>query len=63
MVCETELGLRKDFEDAIQELDLAASEEQTAAHLRMVNARIELVNHRASCPICAAIQHRFDGLG
>ena len=61
MVCETELGLRKDFEDANQELDLAASEEQTAAHLKMVNARLQLVNHRASCSICAASHNRSGG--
>jgi hypothetical protein len=76
MVCETELRLKKVFADAIVELDQADSRmsnatipfeeralEQSAAHLKMVNARLTFVNHRASCSICALNHRKSEGLG
>ena len=62
MVCETELRLRKVVADAVGELDRAESGEQSATHRKMVNARLEFVNHKASCLICTANHRDSEGL-
>jgi hypothetical protein len=62
MMCETELRLRKVFSDAIREMDSAESEGQSAAQLKMGKARLEFVNHRASCLLCIADHRRSEGL-
>jgi hypothetical protein len=53
---QTEWLLRKAFVNAVGELDLADSERQSAAHLKMVNARLAFVDHKAGCSVCCALR-------
>jgi hypothetical protein len=72
MLCDTKMSLLKSFEQAKWEFDLAQRmagsavpfeqrvQDQSSAHLNLVNTRLAYVDHVAGCPICAGNRRALD---